>query len=95
MSAQWTRDDHAEAVAAGWDIFDTGGDPCPFQLQKRDDMGVFEDDGDAWDHVLDCERHGSDDGLSRRAMEFLREHSPAEYEKIRYHAEVAEQLYSV
>lgn len=78
----WTGRDAIEASAEGWDVFDSGGsENGPFQICMRDDMDSgFLTDEEVWQHVVDEAREGS--ALHRRALDFVREHNPAEYETI-------------
>ena len=50
----WTRSDSIAATAEGWDVFECiGSDNGPWQLQRDDELEVFEDDPAAWVHVWD------------------------------------------
>jgi len=56
----------ASARAEGWDVFDCGpredGSACK-EIQRLDDrsdgISIFDDDGAAWEHVIDRARTGS------------------------------------
>lgn len=74
------------AQAEGWDIFEASGSIAnvngdrEFQLQRIDETQVFPGDEEAWHHVYTQAHAGS--ALHRRALIFLRERSPAEFEAI-------------
>jgi hypothetical protein len=70
------------AAEEGWTIADCdGSDGPPWQLQTLVDDGVFENDVEAWKHVVTKARIG--DKLANAALNFLQEHSPGEYAYIR------------
>lgn len=86
----WTVEDGAAAQTEGWGIFECyGSDNGPFQLCRIDDPEVFAadlgaqilrtwtDDTEVWEFVRSS---GSD--LHTKALAFLREQNPAEYESI-------------
>ncbi|MBN9548496.1 MAG: hypothetical protein J0H31_06330 [Alphaproteobacteria bacterium] len=86
---EWLADEIEAAQAEGWDIFEAEGSISnengdrPFQLQALDDSDIFTGhnrDVDAWRHVYTKAQAGSP--LHQQALDFLREHSPAEYEAI-------------
>lgn len=77
MTAEWTNRDSDAACAEGWDIFEAGDG---MQLQRDDDGAVFADDFDAWVHVW--EQAQQDSPLHVRALAYLAEASPEEYESI-------------
>jgi hypothetical protein len=52
----------------------------PYELQAIVDEGVFETDNDAWKHVRKLALKG--DACAVAALEFLKKHSPPEYEAI-------------
>lgn len=80
----WSASQQNAALADGWGLFNisTHTDPgdSPFQLQKYDEAGRFDNDSDAWDHVIEKAAQGSD--LHKAALDFLKENSPAEYRDI-------------
>lgn len=86
--------DHDQARSEGWDIWDM----CEagnrrFQLQHVQDPSdwhengwvnykdpIFSDDSEAWNFVVGKAREGSEYHIG--ALDYLKEHSPAEYEAI-------------
>lgn len=59
----WQRRHLAEALREGWAVFDTAGvgsPPC-LSLERDDEANVFEDDLEAWAHIL---KRASEDRLS-------------------------------
>lgn len=70
--------DGAQAEREGWGIFDCdGSENGPWQLQKIDERNVFETDLSAWQYVVNMALAGS--AYHRSAIDYLREHSPAEF----------------
>lgn len=78
----WSDKDNHFAAGEGWSIFrcDGGSDHGSYQLQKDDEIGAFEDDGEAWRHVVNQATAGS--RVHQRALNFLRRESPVEYQRI-------------
>jgi hypothetical protein len=77
----WTLADSLAAIAEGWDVFDCDGSANGrFQICKRDDMEIFEDDTDAWVHIGTRATEGS--RLHMRALTFVMQHNPVEYTAI-------------
>lgn len=72
--------------AEGWEIFEASGSvqndngDRPFQLQRLDEEAILPDDVTAWAIVLRRAHGGSEP--HQKALNFLREHSPAEFEAI-------------
>jgi hypothetical protein len=91
MKPEWSRRDSLAATDEGWDVFAVFGSEQEglYQLQRIDDPSndldyddpVFQYDPDAWLWVY----LNSASGLHRRAMEFLKAHSPEEYGRIIKH----------
>ncbi|TIW53840.1 MAG: hypothetical protein E5V54_24060 [Mesorhizobium sp.] len=86
---EWLPEHQSDAQAEGWDIFEASGSISnengdrEFQLQALDDSDIFTGetrDIDAWRHVYTQAFAGS--ALHQHALNFLREHSPGEYEAI-------------
>lgn len=71
-----------QAMNDGWTISDCYGteNGTPWQLQALNEAEVFADDNAAWLHVVTNARNG--DALAIKALEFLRDFSPKEYEYI-------------
>ena len=82
MTTQWTREDEEAALARGWGIFDASDseNDTPYQLQASSDGGLIRNDDDAWILVVNNARTG--EPLERKALAFLKEHSPNEYKFI-------------
>ena len=82
MTTQWTPEDSAAALARGWDLFDASDseNQTPYQLQASDEAGLIRNDDDAWILVVNNARAG--EPLERKALAFLKEHSPNEYKFI-------------
>lgn len=92
--SEWTHEDSCYAIGQGWEIFSTSRDPAealftsdgtpygyrPFELQKLDDADAFSTDQEAWAHVVS--RAAAGDALSQKALAFLAENSPDEYNAI-------------
>ncbi len=87
----WTFAEIEQAQKEGWDIFEcSGSSDGPWQIQRIDfpdewpgldhHQPLFEDDADAWMHVRAKAAEGS--FLHRRALAFVRENNPLEYERI-------------
>ena len=79
MTAEWTHEDEAAALARGWGIFDASDseNDTPYQLQASNDAGLLKNDDDAWILVVNNARAGG--ALERKALAFLKEKSPNEY----------------
>lgn len=92
----WCLEDSQAAMRQGWEIFSTDAcDHPPFELQRLDGSEVssyrpgdhiihdrFKHDEDAWMFVwTGAVKH--QEGLAKRALQFLYYRSPEEYEKIR------------
>jgi hypothetical protein len=82
MTAQWTPEDQDAAVAKGWGLFDASDseNDTPYQLQASSDAGLIWNDDDAWMLVVNNARAG--EPLERKALAFLKERSPNEYDFI-------------
>ena len=83
----WTPEDDAASEKQGWAIFDTtsGHGHPPWELHRIDDPEdgsepLFEGDRQAHEFVLEQSMRG--DRLAYKALEFLREHSPKEYDTV-------------
>lgn len=77
----WTIADSRAAITEGWDVFDCdGSDNGRFQICKRDDMTTFDIDDDVWVHVAKRATDGS--ALHVRALAFIMQHNPIEYNAI-------------
>ena len=90
--SNWTNTDSAAACADGWNIFECfGSDNGPWQIQRLDEPSdwpefhgrpyPFAEDADAWCHVWQKAEEGS--ALHQRALAFLGEHNPSEFDAIR------------
>ena len=79
MTTKWTHEDETAALARGWGIFDASDseNDTPFQLQAHNEAGLIRSDDDAWILVVNNARAG--EPLERKALAFLKEHSPNEY----------------
>lgn len=79
MTTQWTTDDQEAAVSKGWGLFDASDsdNDTPYQLQAHDEAGLIWRDDEAWILVVNNARAG--EPLERKALAFLKEHSPNEY----------------
>lgn len=79
----FTPDEISLFHAEGWDIFEASGSiqnesgDREFQLQRLDEDAILADDVAAWKLVWD-----SDQPHHRKALDFLKENSPAEYAAI-------------
>lgn len=73
---------NAEAASReGWTVSECDSEnDTPFQLQALDEVGIFESDDHAWTHVVTNARNG--DVLALKALAFIRNCSPNEYEFI-------------
>lgn len=80
--AEWSAEDDHRASAEGWAIFRCVGgvDHGTYQLQKDDEVGAFDEDDEAWRHVVAQAAAGSP--LHRRALRFLKRTSPVEHQRI-------------
>lgn len=69
--------DNTKADGEGWGVFDCdGSDNGPWQIQRDDEAEVFEDDDEAWLHVLRRAKAGS--AYHQAALDFVKEHNPIE-----------------
>jgi hypothetical protein len=77
------------AAKEGWTVSDCDGSEngTPYQLQALDEAAVFVDDSAAWLHVVTNARNG--DALAIKALEFIRDFSPKEYDYISKHVGTA------
>ncbi len=83
----WTYDDQLAALAEGWDIFEVrDSEHEPFELSRLDtpsdhDVGYdepkFDDDINAWQHVIERAMAGS--VLHNKALAFLMQDAPGEF----------------
>lgn len=74
----WTDADSLQAMLEGWDIFAVGHNY--YELQQDDERDLFGSDAAAWKYV--CEQAAAGGDLHQRALEFLKENSPHEYDAI-------------
>jgi hypothetical protein len=96
MIFTWDDTSSAAAEAEGWCISLADGSlenirgDRPWQLQRLDEVAIFDSDQDAWDHVIRCALRGSE--LHFRALGYLRTYSRPEYDAIarRYEVEGVE-----
>lgn len=77
----WPAADQDAAISEGWDLFQCDLDHEPFELERIDfpedgSDATFDDDTEAWDHVVTRAVEGSD--LHNRALLFLAYASPGE-----------------
>lgn len=85
----WTPEDDRAAMQQGWSLLVTSESGEPHQLQRIDcpeegTLNIFESDERAWEHVWRKARlHGSP--LEAKALAFLVEHAPEEYQRIAAH----------
>lgn len=92
---KWTVKDCKAAAKQGWGIFETvgrseeteksivNGKPYghrPYELQRDDEAGVFNDDDAAHKFVRKAAKKG--DELATRALAYLKAVSPLEYEAV-------------
>jgi len=79
MTTHWTPEDVEAATERGWGIFDASDseNATPYQLQAHNEAGLIRSDDDAWTLVVNNARAG--EPLERKALTFLKEHSPNEY----------------
>jgi hypothetical protein len=70
----------------GWDVFEASGSSQndsgdrPFQLQRLDEEAILSDDVEAWKLVW--RKAGEGSAPHAKALDFLNQHSPAEYAAI-------------
>ena len=82
---KWTAEDDLRATAEGWGLFATDSS---LQLQADYESGVFVSgttahDDLAWFHVYEEANKGS--GFHRRALNYIQQESPVEYNLIMEH----------
>ena len=83
--AEWTYGQQVAALSEGWDVWhcdfrDNGALRFEIQalMESFDDFPLrFDNDDDAWRHVLTMAREGS--ALHQAAVAFIKEHDPIEY----------------
>lgn len=91
----WPRADQEAAGREGWDIFECGdSEHEPFELERLVDpasvpeLGLdqpaFEDDPDAWEHVVTMATAGDGTDLHNRALLFLAYEAPGELLHVAY-----------
>lgn len=79
----FTQEERTLFHSEGWDIFEASGSiqnekgDRDFQLQRLDEEAILSDDVEAWNLVW-----SSDQPHHKKALDFLNEHSPAEYAAI-------------
>lgn len=71
--------DHLAATAEGWGIFAVDGDDTELQLQRLDESDTFRSDDEAWEFVITKAVSGS--GLHQRAIAYIKQTSPDEFER--------------
>lgn len=59
LAERWTNRYSGKACEEGWGIFSRGGEFGPFEIERDDEMGVFEFDDDALAHVVREAERGS------------------------------------
>lgn len=71
-----------QAIAEGWDIFlfETESGELIHRLEKHDEAGVLQSDFAAWVIVYEGQAKGNE--LHTKVWEFIKEHSPSEFEEI-------------
>lgn len=74
----WTLFDQEDALNEGWGVFVT--DSGQKQLQRYDGAAVFDDDFEAWEHVV--RKADASEGLHHKALAYLQEKCPQEYRQI-------------
>jgi hypothetical protein len=95
MATTWTPDDSQAAMAEGWDVFAVMDVEEPWQIQRLDDPAEddrvdfdepkFDDDVEVWRHLVEQAAAGSP--LHQKALDFMAEHNPAEWDVIVYWTE--------
>jgi len=79
---RWDGRASAAAARQGWNLFEVSASgPCPVELQRDDEAGVFAHDAEAHAHVM--ARAAAGDWVARQALAYLRLHAPAAYEAVR------------
>lgn len=72
-----------QANNEGWGIFDCdGSENGRWQLQRCDEMGVFNSDADAWAHVVAQADAGS--SYHHGALQWLQANAPQEWSLIKH-----------
>jgi hypothetical protein len=91
---EWTADDAEKAGRQGWGLFEANGSEeragtivngeaygdRPYELQCIDESDVFTTDDEAWRFVSESAVEGN--VFAKKALEFLEQHSPREYDAI-------------
>lgn len=87
----WTDDDSQAALAEGWDLFWCANADSPWEIERIDapadddrvdyDDPKFSDDREVWVHVTEQAKAGS--SLHQKALDFIAEHNPTEWDHIR------------
>lgn len=85
----FSSDDHLSASAEGWDIFAVNADESNLQLQKIDEQNTFGSDDEAWEFVITKAVSGSK--LHQRAIAYIKQETPEEFEQFVKDVTVAEQ----
>lgn len=86
MSAAWSREQSDLATIEGWDVFNAEGSSLnengdrPYQLQRWDEVDLFDSDEDAMKHVRRRADEGSE--LHMAALAYLKAESRPEYDEI-------------
>jgi len=74
----WPAWCNTQAHVEGWNLWSCdGSDYGSPQICRNDEMEIFEEDTDAWWHVLQHARGGSQ--CHKIALEVLKKHNPKEY----------------
>lgn len=78
----WTAGHRLKAENEGWNLFrvDSGEE---LQLQRDDEMGIFEADHEAWTHVWNKSVEG--DKTAINALAIIAKESPKELARIKKH----------
>ena len=78
--------DEQQAMDEGWAIFSTCGvdDEGDLRIERLDEAGRFEDDKEAWTHVIRCAIHGSE--YHALALNEIRADNPTEWGRLCEHA---------
>ncbi|MFS1427234.1 hypothetical protein LMH73_008740 [Vibrio splendidus] len=77
-----TTEEQQQAISEGWDVFlfESESGEVIHRLEKHDEAGVLKNDMEAWSIVYSGHRKA--ESIHKKVWEFLKAHSPSEYEEI-------------
>lgn len=80
MTTFWGSTQSLMAQAEGWEVFVTDVKALRYEIQRLDEVGIFDSDPEAWEHIVKWGLIGSP--LHLEALSFMMNRDPEEFTKI-------------